>query len=210
MSLICFDLDNTLVDSDRLHILAFKKAFQDYNLPKVRDAVIRSLLSITSDLLVKKIFPELPKGEIRKVVESHNKYIVAYAKGIVKQFPGVKPTLIKIKERHRLGIVSNCSRKEIVAILESAGISIGLFDVIVSDDRLKHGKPWPDGILKAGGLMQSKVDYMVGDSPYDVMAGKRAGCKTVAVLTGDFSRERLKKEKPDYIINSLKELLGVV
>lgn len=210
MSLICFDLDNTLVDSDKLHVLAFKKAFQDYKLPKVEDEVIKKLLSMTSDLLVKNIFPNLSRKKIKGIVGRHNEYVVVYAKGLIKPFPGVKPVLTRLKKYHKLGIVSNCSRKEIVAILKSAGISIGLFDVVVGDDGLKHGKPWPDGVLKAGELMHNKVDYMVGDSPYDIMAGRRAGCKTVAVLTGDFGRERLKREKPDYIINSLKELLGVV
>jgi phosphoglycolate phosphatase-like HAD superfamily hydrolase len=47
---------------------------------------------------------------------------------------------------------------------------------------------------------------VVGDSVVDIRAGKNAGAKTVAVLSGIFSREELEKEKPDLILESVKEL----
>ncbi|MBS7660314.1 HAD hydrolase-like protein [Candidatus Bathyarchaeota archaeon] len=40
----------------------------------------------------------------------------------------------------------------------------------------------------------------------DVRAGKNSGAKTVAVLSGLFTREELEKENPDLILNSIKEL----
>jgi phosphoglycolate phosphatase-like HAD superfamily hydrolase len=46
----------------------------------------------------------------------------------------------------------------------------------------------------------------VGDSVADVRAGKNAGAKTIAVLSGIFTREELEKEKPDLIINDINEL----
>ena len=48
--------------------------------------------------------------------------------------------------------------------------------------------------------------FYVGDLPSDIRAGKRAGVKTVAVLTGLASRERLEKEKPDFMYMNLQEL----
>jgi pyrophosphatase PpaX len=46
----------------------------------------------------------------------------------------------------------------------------------------------------------------VGDSPMDVMAGKAAGTKTVAVLTGVGTVDDLAKVGPDFILNSVKDL----
>lgn len=210
MSLVCFDLDNTLVDSDELHIFAFKKAFKNFSLPGVKDVVIKDLLGITADIIVKKIFPRLSDEEIKGIVKEHNRCSVKYAKKFVKPFPGVRSVLRKLKKDYELGVVSNCAHKEILSILKGAGIDVKLFDVIVGNDEVKHGKPWPDEILKAEKLIHHNAGYMVGDSPYDIVAGKRARCKTVAVLTGDFSRKRLKEENPDYIIKTLKELLEVL
>lgn len=210
MGLICFDLDNTLVDSDKLHVFAFNKAFKKYKLPRVRDEVIKGLLGLTADILVEKIFPKLSSSEVRAVVKEHNKYSMKYAKEFIKPFPGVKPVLKKLKKDYELGIISNCARKEILSILKAANIDTRIFDVVVGNDEVRHGKPWPDEILKAEKLTHHNADYMVGDSPYDIIAGKKADCKTVAVLTGDFSRKRLKAKHPDYIIKNLKELPEVL
>ncbi|MDP2906348.1 MAG: HAD family hydrolase [Nanoarchaeota archaeon] len=210
MGMICFDLDNTLVDSDKLHVLAFQKAFKNYKLPKVKDNVIIELLGLTGNVLVKTIFPHLSDEKARGVVEEHNKYSVKYAKKFIRAFPWVKQVLKELKKDHQLGVVSNCVHKEILSILKAAGIDVKLFDIIVGDDEVRHGKPWPDEILKAEKLAHHNADYMVGDSPYDIMAGKKAKCKTIAVLTGDYSRKRLKEEKPDYIIKNLKKLPEVL
>lgn len=210
MSLICFDLDNTLVDSDRLHIFAFQKTLKDHGFLEVKNDTIKRLLGITADILIKKIFPELPDKEVKILVKEHNKYAVKYAKRFIKPFPGIKAVLKSLKKNYKLGVVSNASHKEISSILKSAGIDAKLFDVIVGNDEVKHGKPCPDEILKAEKLTHHNADYIVGDSPYDIKAGKKAGCKTVAVLTGDFSRKRLKEERPDYIIKNLKELEEVL
>jgi phosphoglycolate phosphatase len=47
---------------------------------------------------------------------------------------------------------------------------------------------------------------VVGDSVADIKAGKNAGAKTVAVLSGIFSREELEREKPDLILESVNKL----
>ena len=210
MSLICFDLDNTLVDSDRLHIFAFKKILKEYGLPEVSSDTIKKLLGLTGEVLVKTIFPKLSDKEVKEIVEGHNKYAVKNAKKFIKPFPGVKSILKRLKKKYELGVVSNASHKEITATLKAADIDAKLFDVIVGNDEVEHGKPCPDEILKAEKLTHHNAEYMIGDSPYDIIAGKRANCKTISVLTGDFSRKRLKEENPDYIIKTLKELQEVL
>lgn len=210
MGLICFDLDNTLVDSDELHIFAFQNAFKNFKLPKVSGRMIKELLGLTGEVLVKTLFPHLSNEKAKGVVKEHNKYSMKHAKKFIKPLSGVKKTLKELKKGHELGVVSNCAHKEILAILNAAKISTKLFEVIVGDDEVRCGKPCPDEILKAEKLTHHNADYMVGDSPYDIMAGKKAKCKTVAVLTGDYSRKRLKEEKPDYIIKNLKKLPEVL
>jgi phosphoglycolate phosphatase-like HAD superfamily hydrolase len=47
---------------------------------------------------------------------------------------------------------------------------------------------------------------MVGDTIYDIMAGKRAGVKVISVLTGTQSRSLLKAYKPDVILRSAADV----
>ena len=53
---------------------------------------------------------------------------------------------------------------------------------------------------------------MVGDSPEDIKAGKKANTKTVALLTGVGQRYRSTFEimKPDYIIESVNQLPAII
>jgi phosphoglycolate phosphatase len=51
---------------------------------------------------------------------------------------------------------------------------------------------------------------IVGDSVVDIQAGKFAGAKTIAVLTGLFSRKELEKNKPDFIIKDVNSLPDVL
>jgi D-glycero-D-manno-heptose 1,7-bisphosphate phosphatase len=52
-----------------------------------------------------------------------------------------------------------------------------------------------------------KSTYFIGDDKKDILAGKKAGCKTVLVLSGKSSRESIKdwQEKPDYVFDNLLE-----
>jgi pyrophosphatase PpaX len=48
---------------------------------------------------------------------------------------------------------------------------------------------------------------MIGDSPYDIQAGRRAGCRTAAVLWGPFNRETLTPYNPTRFLEDPRELL---
>jgi len=210
MKLICFDLDNTLVDSDELHIFAFQEAFKEHKLPEVEDKVIKDLLSIQAENLIKKIYPELDDKKNKEVTKTYKEYLIKYSNRYIKLFPNVLQILKKIKKRYKIALISNTPHKGIISMLNSVGIDTKIFDVIIGTDDVNHGKPDADEILKAEELTKHKAEYMIGDSIYDIIAGKKAGCKTIAVLTGDFSKEELEKEKPDYIINDLSELKDIL
>jgi phosphoglycolate phosphatase-like HAD superfamily hydrolase len=69
-------------------------------------------------------------------------------------------------------------------------------------------KPFPDALQKAAKRLGVRIQdcAIVGDSVVDVQAGKSAGAKTIAVLSGLFSREQLEKQKPDLIIDNISSL----
>ena len=79
MRLICFDLDDTLVDSDRLHVFAFQKAFRKYDLPEVDDKSISSLFGATGHEILKTLFPDIPEKSIKQIIEEHNSFVVRCA-----------------------------------------------------------------------------------------------------------------------------------
>ncbi|MFI5404705.1 MAG: HAD family hydrolase, partial [Candidatus Gagatemarchaeaceae archaeon] len=86
------------------------------------------------------------------------------------------------------------------------------FEFVLTRDDVDAMKPSPEGLQKAVSLLgiPARDVYYVGDSLYDVSAGKRAGVKVVAVATGNFSEAALKDEGADYVISSISALAGVL
>ncbi len=208
--LICFDMDNTLIDADKLHVLAFDKAFRKNNLKKVKATRLKKQFGKLGVLIVKDLFPKLTDKQAFQVLMDHDHYVYTETKKYAKPFKGIRETLKKLKKEYKLGIISNCKHKEIIQILNAAKLDKKLFSVLIGNDDVKHGKPWPDEILKAEKLVHVKSWYMVGDTIYDIMAGKKAKVKTIAVLTGNYTREMLKKSKPDFILRSVNDIPRVL
>ena len=47
---------------------------------------------------------------------------------------------------------------------------------------------------------------MIGDTIYDIIAARRAGVKSIAIIGGWHTKEQLKKEQPTIILASIKQL----
>jgi len=204
--IICFDMDNTLVRSNNLHVYAFKKAFSKFKLPKKTTKEIIKTFSLESTVLVRDLYPNLTKKEIIKVVEEHDRIVIREAKNHITVIRGAKGTLKKLKKHYKIAILSNCKHKEIKAIMKAAKFDKNMFDLIIGNDDVKRPKPFPDEIFKAKKLLHIKKGYMVGDSIYDIRAGNKAKLKTIGVLTGNHSRTQLRKEKPWKILKSVADL----
>ncbi len=200
--LICFDMDNTIIDATKTHLMAYKRAFEAYGL-KLNENKIRALFGMEGHYLIKKLYPRSKKEEINKIMNEHHKIII---KKKQKPIKGAIKALKKLKKEYELAIVSNCRSDEIPRILRNAKINPKIFDIKIGNDNVSHPKPFPDEILKAEKLLHLKADYMVGDSIYDIIAGKRAKVKTIAVLTGNTPISILKKYKPDKILKSAADL----
>jgi len=92
----------------------------------------------------------------------------------------------------RLGVATNDAEAPARAHLARAGIE-PLFDFIAGSDSGHGGKPEPGMLLafaRAVAVAPERI-VMVGDSTHDLEAGRRAGMRTVAVLTGLADAETL-------------------
>ncbi len=92
----------------------------------------------------------------------------------------------------KLGVMTNDAAFSAEAQLKGAGVS-ELFDFIAGFDSGFGAKPDPEPLLAFAdqqGLVPERV-VMVGDSTHDLIAGRRAGMQTVAVLTGVALTEEL-------------------
>ncbi len=211
MDLITFDLDETLVSAKKCHWLAFNEAFEKFGLEKISyRKLIPFLNGRHAHEIVKILFPKLSKSKIDKIVNEHHRLIgVKYGK-YAKQIKGAVSAIKKIKKKYKVGIVTNCTHKEINGLLKGAKIDKKLFNVIVGKDDVRKSKPAPNELFKAEKLTKSNIKFHIGDSPYDIVAGKRAKAKVIAVLSGVNSRKVLSKQKPYKIVKSIRDVVKVI
>jgi len=205
--LLCFDLDETLIYSNPCHIKAFNKTFEEFGLKRIEEKKFAKLLQgEIAVIIIKKIYPKLPKEIVQKIVKRRNEIVIKETYKYAKQIDNSAKVLKTLKKNYRIAVLSNCIHKEIFALLKGAKIPHNLVDRVIGKDEVKHTKPYPDEIFKAEKLLHEKAKFMIGDSIFDIKAAKKAKTKVISVLTGNTPKTKIIKAKPDYILRSVKYL----
>lgn len=104
-------------------------------------------------------------------------------------------------------MVTSKGRPGTMRTLKVTGIA-DLFDVVITAYDVTEPKPAPQPVLKALQVLQVKPEaaVMVGDSYFDLLSGRAAGVRVVAVTWGMATREELSKYQPDLIIDTWEDL----
>ena len=125
--------------------------------------------------------------------------------------PEVKRTLQSLKERKfKIGIVTGRMTKGEQKWHELRRLNIHQFiDAMVTGAEAAP-KPAPDGLIKCIkelGLSAGDCVF-IGDSRVDVIAGKKAGVRTIAIHTGVADKKLLAEQRPDCILADLSLLFS--
>ncbi|MHA1668676.1 MAG: HAD family hydrolase [Candidatus Heimdallarchaeaceae archaeon] len=117
-------------------------------------------------------------------------------------------------EGFKLALVTSSSRFTLRNIKKMFPEIYNKFTCVLTRNDVKFTKPHPEQLLKAIKVLQVKKSnsVIVGDFASDIIAGKKAGIKTIAVL-GEFARyssQLLEREKPDLIIKDVQDLPKVI
>ncbi|SAK89914.1 HAD family hydrolase [Caballeronia catudaia] len=189
-----FDVDGTLVDSVDLHALAWCEAFAHFGHDVSFDEA-RSQIGKGGDKLLP-VF--LSEAELREQGEQLQKWRGQHFKAnyltMVRPFSAVPDLLRKLRDQGtRLAVGSSAKKDELEMYLDIAGIA-DLLDITVSSEDVERSKPDPDvfeTVLHKLCVEPSEA-IVVGDSPYDAQAAKRAGLHTIGLLSGGFSEQSLR------------------
>jgi len=125
-------------------------------------------------------------------------------------FAGALDTLARLKEVGiRLALITSKTRFELNPTLERVPLQ-RYASVIVTADLTTRPKPCPDPVYLALQTLQigAHESLFIGDSPYDLQAGRAAGVYTGAAMWGTHSRMALEAERPDHVFGSYREILA--
>ena len=197
LAALIFDLDGTLVDTNELHTQSWVRAFTQHGY-RIEADRIRPEMGKGGDQLVPAILGETADrrdGEALRATVSAQ-FLALVAERGVRLFDGVVELLAELKRRGlRTAIATSSAEAQLGAMLEAAGVDLREHvDVYVHKDDVEASKPEPDVVLAALaklGLSAAEC-AMVGDTPYDAIAARRAGVVTLGVTCGGiFDEQRL-------------------
>ena len=203
-----FDLDGTLIDTKELILISMRHATREVLHEEISD---ERLLSLVGQPLVTEM-EDLSPEHAEELLAVYRQYNHAIHDSMVREFPGIDDMLEELKAYGvRMAVVTSKMHR-----LAERGLELfdyrRYFEFLVGPDDCEGHKPDPAPItfaVEKMGLEPAACLY-IGDSPFDIEAGNRAGCRTVAVHWGIFSVERLRDEHPRYEATCPKDITDIV
>lgn len=156
-------------------------------------------------------------GTALRVFENFKMHLTAaYEETEILSQPGAEKLFHELRNRN-IYVVLNTGYdiKTAQSILNKVGWEEGKnIDAMVTAGHVSHHRPHPDMIEFAKrkfGLIHSNEVVKVGDSTVDIEEGQNAKCGLcIGITTGAQSRAQLLAAKPDYVIDSLAEILPLI
>ena len=204
---LLFDLDGTLIDTNELILKSFKYALNEKLNAEVSDEVIKTFFG---EPLTKTLCRY--SENVEEVVSIYREYNKLHHDKLCKEFSGVKEALKLFKEKGlAVAVVTSKVKPMALRGLDLTGLG-DYIDVIITPEDTENHKPKGEPAEKACELLgiATKEAIMIGDSFYDILCGKDAGCYTAAVSYTSLPLDMLKKHDPDYVIDNILELLEIV
>ena len=202
-----FDMDGTLIDSSAAILSSVKEAARITGLRVPADKEIKEIIHLPSLISFKILYPDKDPAKFDSVFLS---LMRSKFKNMIKELPKAKMTLELLREKGiKIAIVTTKDR-------ESAEAAIRLFqfpyDLLLTAEDTERIRPDPEPLLKAIELLKSSAAhaFYCGDTPPDIVQGRRAGVKTVGLTTGLYTKEELETEKPDFVFDKIDAVLDIL
>jgi HAD superfamily hydrolase (TIGR01509 family) len=186
---VIFDVDGTLVDSNDAHARAWVEAFAEAGHPVPFERV-RRLVGMGGDQLLPEaagLSAEAEPG--RSIAKRRGEVFEQKFLPQLRPLPGARELVARLRhDGYRLGVASSAQPAELEPLLRLAGEEDLLRERTSAGD-VEESKPEPDIVLAALRKLRlgPSAAVMIGDTPYDVEAARRAGVALIAFRSGGWS-----------------------
>ncbi len=205
---VLFDLDGTLVDSERESAESMARVLAREGLTATqahRDFVIGHSWNEIYALLQRDFGPGLGLSLQELIDRSAAERVHVIAEMGLTIMPGAVAAVRRLGARWPKAIVTGSSRAEARQSLEFLKI-VEEFPVVLASEDYRHGKPAPDGYLGAAARLGVRPNRCVvlEDSRAGIAAGIAAGMSVIAIRAGNFAGQD--QSAAQVIVNTLDDV----
>ena len=209
---LLFDIDGTLVETLNLIIAAMNGALAESGAAPLVAEDLRPLIGMPVPRQLK-ILRGMEGPIVDEITDGYYRRFGTLVEEGVRLYPGVADTLAALAalDGRRIGTMTTRRRGNARRMLEVGGIARH-FTAIVGGDEVPRPKPNPDLPRFAARAIGADPGQcvVVGDAPVDMLAGRAAGMRTVAVTYGYGDPAELRAATPDATIDAFGDLPAVL
>jgi len=202
---VIFDMDGVISDSEPLYAQTLNQVLGTHGYA-LSESEYKEILGTTAEYtwqwLVNKF--NLPGGA-QRWMQKYDSAIEENLRENAVPSPGLYRLIDQLKARGlKLGLASSSQGNWVRSLLSALGVE-GSFDITVSGEMVREGKPDPEIFLLTAQNLDTSPSHclVIEDSPHGIRAAKDAGMLVVALLT-PYTRD-MDLSEADHVIDSLEQ-----
>lgn len=206
----CFDLDGTLMDTDDETVEALSQSMRF--LGEDRAMRLARRLVMFGETPMSAIITALDFFGLDALMFKVRARMRSTAPATFRLIPGAKPLLRYLWEHdQQLAVVTTRPEADAKIFLRQHGLD-EWFSLVATNTTTQRLKPHPEPVLYAVEHLGCTLDacVMVGDTPVDVRAARRAGVWAVGVLCGFGEARELHRAGAHLVLSSTADLLPLL
>ncbi|MDQ0688069.1 HAD superfamily hydrolase (TIGR01509 family) [Streptomyces achromogenes] len=204
-----FDVDGTLVDTNHLHVVTWWEAFRQAGHRVPTHAVHRAVGLGSEDLIAHLLGEDRDTDRDAELSAAHKALYGQY----FDRLPPLRDAgrlLRRLRDDGWTVVLATSASGSELSALRAAIDADDAIAATASADDVEAGKPSPEPVAHALELVGASAEgaVFVGDTVWDMRAGRRAGVRCVGVLCGGIPRADLLEAGAETVYDDPADLLA--
>ena len=190
---VLFDIDGTLVDTNYLHVHAWRRAFTEIDIDVESWRIHRRIGMDGSELLSELVPDSSDDADRAKILHSRFYEETAH---LIRPLPGSRELLGAVAASGLQVVLATSAPEDELSMLRRALDREDIVSAVTSSDDVETAKPRPDIVavaLERAGVSSQRAVF-VGDTVWDIRAAARAGVPCIGFESGGIARRDLEAE----------------
>lgn len=183
---VLFDMDGTLLDTERVSRVSWNRTFDEMGIEIDREYLYHSISGMTMNAIraffEKEYGADFPFEEVRE--RRYERLVKLIETDGALRKAGVPEIFYELKNMGiRLAVASSSREYWVRKCMGHAGVDVTVFDALMTGEKVERSKPDPEIFLRAAQMLGVAPEECIvaEDSKNGILAGHAAGMKTVMI-----------------------------